>query len=79
MHINDYWSGSGYSAFRLESEVYPMIVAEDGYYTKDDYRQYQKDMKKYGIDVITEIDTPYHSECFRDIPGVKMLRRSSKT
>lgn len=73
VHINDYWSGSGYSAFRLESEVYPMIVAEDGYYTKDDYRQYQKDMKKYGIDVITEIDTPYHAECFRDIPGVKML------
>ena len=68
VHINDY-----YSAFRLESEVYPMIVAEDGYYTKDDYRQYQKDMKKYGIDVITEIDTPYHAECFRDIPGVKML------
>ena len=73
VHINDYWSGSGYSAFRLESEVYPEIVAEDGYYTKDDYRQYQKDMKKYGIDVITEIDTPYHSECFRDIEGVQML------
>lgn len=73
VHINDYWSGSGYSAFRLESEVYPEIVAEDGYYTKADYRQYQKDMKKYGIDVITEIDTPYHSECFRDIEGVQML------
>ena len=73
VHINDYWGGSGYSAFRLESEVYPEIVAEDGYYTKDDYRRYQKDMKKYGIDVITEIDTPYHSECFRDIPGVRML------
>ena len=74
VHINDYWSGSGYSAFRLESEVYPEIVAEDGYYTKDDYRQYQKDMKKYGIDVITEIDTPYHAECFRDVPGVQMLK-----
>ncbi|OUP50129.1 discoidin domain-containing protein [Lachnoclostridium sp. An181] len=73
VHINDYWSQSGYSAFRLESDTYPEIVADDGYYTKDDYRQYQKDMKKYGIDVITEIDTPYHAECFRDVPGVKML------
>lgn len=27
IHINDYWSGSGYSAFRLESEVYPQINA----------------------------------------------------
>ena len=74
VHINDYWSGSGYSAFRLESEVYPEIVADDGYYTKDEYRQYQKDMKKYGLDVITEIDTPYHSECFRDVEGVQMLK-----
>lgn len=73
VHINDYWGQSGYSAFRLESEVYPEIVAEDGYYTKDEYRQYQKDMKSYSIDVITEIDTPYHAECFRDVPGVVML------
>lgn len=72
IHINDYWGQSGYSAFRLESEVYPSIVAKDGYYTKDAYRQYQKDMKAYGIDVITEIDTPYHAEAFRDIPGVVM-------
>lgn len=72
IHINDYWSQSGYSAFRLESEVYPTITATDGYYTKDEYRQYQKDMKAYGIDVITEIDTPYHAEAFRDIPGVVM-------
>ena len=74
IHINDYWSGSGYSDFRLESEVYPQINAEDGYYTKDEYRQYQKDVQKYGIDVITEIDTPYHAECFRDVPGVQMLK-----
>ena len=50
-----------------------MITATDGSYTKDEYRQYQLDMKKYGIDVITEIDTPYHSECFRSIPGAVML------
>lgn len=74
VHINDYWAGSGYTAFRLESEVYPMIMAKDGTYSKEDYRQYQKDMKRYGIDVITEMDTPYHAECFRNVPGVKMLK-----
>lgn len=77
VHVNDYWGASGYSAFRLESEVYPMITAKDGYYKKDDYRNYQKEMKKYGIDVITEIDTPYHSAAFKNIPGVKMLNEGS--
>ena len=42
----DYNTDPEINPVRLESEVYPMIVAEDGYYTKDDYRQYQKDMKK---------------------------------
>ena len=73
VHINDYWNQSGYSAFRLESETYPMINAKDGYYTKQEYKQYQKDMKAFGVDVITEIDTPYHAESFRNVPGIRML------
>ena len=73
VHINDYWNQSGYSAFRLESETYPMINAKDGYYKKADYKQYQKDMKLFGIDVITEIDSPFHAESFREIPGIRML------
>ena len=67
VHINDCWGSSGYSAFRLESETYPKLAADDGYYTKDEYRQYQKDMKAYGINVITEIDTPSHSGTFKNI------------
>ena len=47
---------------------------DDGSYTKEEYKNYQKEMKNYGIDVITEIDTPYHAECFRSIPGAKMLK-----
>ena len=67
VHINDCWGGSGYSAFRLESEVYPELTAKDGYYTKDDYRQFQKDMIQYGMNVITEIDTPSHSGAFASV------------
>ena len=74
VHVNDYWGATGYSAFRLECDTYPMITATDGSYTKEEYRQYQIDMKNYGINVITEIDTPYHAECFRNVPGVKMLK-----
>lgn len=77
VHINDYWGASGYTAFRLESDVYPEIVLKDGYYSKDDYRKYQQDMLKYGVDVITEIDTPYHAESFRAIEGVKMLKKGA--
>ena len=29
IHINDYWGQSGYSAFRLESEVYPSTQKTD--------------------------------------------------
>ncbi len=62
LHIND--DGvNGYSAFRLESDV-KGLTSTDGYYTKDEYRQYQKDMLEYGITVVTEIDTPFHSSCY---------------
>lgn len=74
IHINDYWGQSGYSAFRLESEVFPSITAKDGYYTKAEYKQYQKDMKAYGVDVITEIDAPYHADAFKDVEGVVMWK-----
>lgn len=74
IHINDYWGQSGYSAFRLESKKYPSINAKDGYYTQEEYRQYQKDMKAYGVDVITEIDAPYHADAFKDVEGVVMWK-----
>ena len=63
LHINDEGS-NGYSAFRLESDV-PGLTAKDGYYSKDDYRAYQKRMLEYGMTVVTEIDTPFHSRCYQ--------------
>ncbi len=62
LHINDN-GANGYNIFRLESDV-PNLTAKDGYYTKDEYRDYQKRMVEYGVSVITEIDTPAHSRCF---------------
>lgn len=72
LHIND--SGeNNYSAFRLESDV-KGLTSTDGFYTKDEYRQYQKDVKKLGVTVITEIDTPAHSAAFKNVtPKVPMI------
>lgn len=71
LHINDA-GANNYSAFRLESDV-EGLTSTDGYYTKDEYRAYQKRMLEYGVKVITEIDTPAHSRCFNNVNPDYML------
>ena len=53
-----------YAAFRLESELFPELTAKDGYYGKDEFRQFQKDAAKMGVNIIPEIDVPAHSLAF---------------
>ncbi len=65
VHINDNGK-NGYSAFRLESDI-PGLTATDGYYTKEEYRQYQLEAAKYGVSVLTEIDSPHHARCFSTV------------
>lgn len=55
-----------YSAFRLESDI-PHLTSTDGYYTKDEYREFQRYAQKYGVRVITEIDGPAHSRRFVEL------------
>ena len=72
IHLNDngfnkYFGGDWdktYAAFRLESELFPELTAKDGYYTKEEFRQYQKDAAKICVNVIPEIDVPAHSLAF---------------
>ena len=61
IHLNDNVTG-GKGYFRLESNVPNLTSAQ--HYTKAEYRDYQKEMLEYGIDVITEIDTPSHGIAF---------------
>ena len=70
VHLNDCenWGNlelgqERYSAFRLESNV-PGLTAEDGSYTKDEFREFQYDAVDLGINVIPEFDTPGHSLAF---------------
>ncbi|MBQ3229650.1 MAG: family 20 glycosylhydrolase [Clostridia bacterium] len=65
VHINDNGK-NGYSAFRLESDING-LQAEDGYYTKEEYRNFQKTAAEYGVTVITEIDSPHHARCFSTV------------
>ncbi len=65
VHINDNGK-NGYSAFRLESDI-PGLTATDGYYTKEEYRQYQLEAAGYGVTVLTEIDSPHHARCFSTV------------
>ncbi len=48
------------NAFRLESDI-EGLATEGEYYTKDEYRAYQLEMQEYGVEIVTEIDTPAHS------------------
>ena len=63
VHMND-TGGEQSAAYRIESKKYPEInssLAEDEIYRQDAYRAFQKEVKKYGIDVITELDSPAHA------------------
>ena len=53
-----------YGAFRLECETYPGLTAPDGYYTKEEFRAFQKEAAALGVEVIPEIDVPAHSLAF---------------
>ena len=72
VHLNDngfkqYFGGDWdetYAAFRMESEFFPELSAKDGCYGKDEFRQFQKDAAKMGVNIIPEIDVPAHSLAF---------------
>lgn len=61
--FQDDWSKT-YSAFRLESDTYPGLAAEDGHYTKAEFRDLQKLAESMYVNIIPEIDVPAHSLAF---------------
>jgi hexosaminidase len=61
--FNNDWNQT-YSAFRLESEIYPGLAAKDGFYTKKQFVKLQELADSVGVEIIPEIDIPGHSLCF---------------
>lgn len=72
IHLNDngfhYYFGNDwdktYSAFRMESDTYPGLTARDGYYTKADFKAFQKEAASRFVDIMPEIDIPAHALAF---------------
>ena len=53
-----------YAAFRLESECFPGLAAEDGHYKKDEFRAMSKRAALRRVEILPEIDVPAHSLAF---------------
>lgn len=53
-----------YAAFRLESETFPGLAARDGYYTKQEFMDFQDEAAVRFVEVIPEIDAPAHTLAF---------------
>lgn len=72
VHLNDngfrdYFHGNWnetYSAFRIQSELFPGLTAKDGYYTKKGFHDFIIYAKQMGVEIIPEFDAPAHSLAF---------------
>lgn len=53
-----------YAAFRLESDTYPGLAARDGFYTKQQFIDLQKQAEDCFVEIIPEIDAPAHTLAF---------------
>ena len=53
-----------YAAFRMESETFPGLAAEDGHYKKAEFRDFQKRAALRCVEIMPEIDMPAHTLAF---------------
>ena len=61
--FNNDWDKT-YAAFRLESDTFPGLAAEDGHYKKAEFRDFQKHAALRFVEVLPEIDVPAHVLAF---------------
>ncbi|MGL5015496.1 MAG: family 20 glycosylhydrolase [Bacteroidales bacterium] len=74
-----HWHLTENQAWRLESKLYPEIVAEENmtrmkgkYYTHEDAKELQEYCKQHNMMLLPEIDMPGHSAAFQRAFGVDM-------
>lgn len=63
VYFNNDWSQT-YSGFRIESEWFPGLTSRDGFYSKDDFRNFIREAASKGVEIIPEIDAPAHALAF---------------
>ena len=71
LHLND-GASQNYNPFRLESNL-EGLTAEDVYYTKEEYKEFQDTAADWGVEILSEIETPGHAGAFNGVPGIKMI------
>lgn len=62
-YFNNDWDKT-YAAFRMESDSFPGLTARDGYYTKAEFRDFQRTSAAQFVDIVPEIDIPAHALAF---------------
>lgn len=62
-YFQDDWNKTP-AAFRLECDTYPGLTARDGFYTKKEFIEFQKDAFAQFVEIIPEIDAPAHTLAF---------------
>ena len=62
-HFHDDWNET-YAGFRLESDFFPGLTSQDGFYTKQAFHDFILFARSRGVEIIPEFDTPAHSLCF---------------
>lgn len=62
-YYNHDWDKT-YAAFRLECKTFPGLTARDGYYTKQEFVDFQLDAAAQFVEIIPEIDAPAHTLAF---------------
>lgn len=74
IYFDDDWERT-YSGFRLENSTYPNLATPNEFYTKKDFRAFQKMAREYAVRIIPEIDVPAHSLAItRAIPDIASNR-----
>lgn len=66
LHLTDNTFDLTFGGFPLESEVPNLTNPEGMYYTKDEFRDFQKRAKEQGVMIVPEFDTPGHSLPFTE-------------
>ncbi len=73
-----------YDAFRLESNVKnaegESATAKDYAYSKAEFKQFIKDSRKFGVNIVPEIDIPAHANSFTKVfPEIMVKDQTSPT
>lgn len=60
----------GYTGYRLESSVQKdgrSIASEDYHYTKEEFREFIQECRRFGVNIVPEIDVPAHAMAITEV------------